>query len=148
MISETSDKLAIMEIKSLWGEALDNKDWALLLSLFTDEVDTDFSTYGIQPQKIPNSELIKSFVSGTFKRKELKTQHLYTNFRIEVKGDHAISKCNFIGQHFIKDFEGGEECNLRGEYIDELIRTENGWKINKITFHQFYITGNSKILFT
>jgi hypothetical protein len=145
-LQELMDKEAIRDIRTQWGEALDNKNWAQFESLFTDEIDTDFTAWGIPPQVIPKAYFVGMFSQKSFRRAELITQHLYTNFRISIEKDTATSVCNFIGQHYIPNFEGGEEYCLRGEYTDGLVRTPEGWKINKLKLRQFFATGNAALL--
>jgi SnoaL-like domain len=145
-LKELLDKEAIRDIRSRWGEALDNKNWAQFESLFTDDIDTDFTAWGIPPQKISKSNFVAMFSQQSFRNAALITQHLYANFRITIENDTATSVCNFIGQHHIPNFEGGAEYILKGEYTDGLIKTKEGWKINKLTFRQFYATGNAAIL--
>jgi hypothetical protein len=145
-LQELLDKEAIRDIRYQWGEALDNKNWAQFESLFTDEIDTDFTAWGIPPQRIPKAYFVAMFSQQSFKRADLITQHLYTNFRISIENDTATCVCNFMGQHFIPNFEGGEEYCLRGEYTDGLVKTKDGWKINKLKYRQFYATGNAALL--
>ena len=52
----------------------------------------------------------------------------------------------FLGQHYIRGFEGGEEFYLRADYKDQLIRTEHGWKIRAITLTTLFYVSCSAIL--
>ncbi len=101
------------------------KDWTLLESLFLEEVETDFSSYGVPPQKVRREDLVQSY-QHNLSREGLRTQHICSNFRITINDDTAHCISNFIGQHFIKEFEGGNEFYLRGEYHDQLTRTQTG----------------------
>jgi SnoaL-like domain len=145
-VQEIVDKMAIQEVRTKWGQALDNKNWAQFNSLFADETDTDFTAWGVAPQRVSKEYLVAMFSQQSFRRTDLITQHLYTNFSITIDADSATSVCNFLGQHFIPNFEGGEEYCLRGEYTDGLIRTADGWKINRLKLRIFYQTGNQAIL--
>ncbi len=140
------DKVAIQDLRYHFAEALDNKDWTLLASLFTDEVETDWTAWGIPRQTMAKADLVAIFSGGAFGRPELVTEHLYTNFRITLSGDRAISVSNFLGQHYTADFAGGSEFYLRGSYTDELARTDQGWKIRRFTLRVFYATGNPNLL--
>jgi SnoaL-like domain len=140
------DRYAIEQIRYKWGEALDHKNWELFDSLFADDIDTDFTAWGFPVQSIKKTDLVNIFRYGPFKNEQLKTQHIYTNFRIEIKEDKATSVCNFIGQHFIENFEGGNEYCLHGAYTDGLVKTNEEWKINNLKLSIFFQTGNVKIL--
>jgi 3-phenylpropionate/cinnamic acid dioxygenase small subunit len=144
-LQDLLDREAIKEVRALFAQALDYKDWTLLESLFLEEVDTDFTSYGIAPQRVRREELAGSY-RHNLNREGLRTQHITSNFRIVVHGNSAQCTSNFIGQHYIQGFEGGEEFYLRGEYRDQLVRTESGWKISALTFTLFYVSGNPAIL--
>ncbi len=140
------DKEAIRELRYKFAEALDYKNWSLLEDLFLEELDTDFTVWGVPPRKATRAELINSFKHPQ-SREGLKTQHIFSNFRITVEGDTATSKFYQLAQHYIQGFQGGEEFFLRAEYSDKLVRTEAGWKISGVTLAAiFYMTGNPDLL--
>ena len=125
---------------------MDYKDWTLFESLFTEEIEADFTAYGVPAQKVRREELRQSYQQN-LSREGLRTQHISSNFRITVNGDTAQCISNFLGQHYIKGFEGGEEFYLRAEDKDQLTRTKNGWKIRALTLTTlFYVSGNPAIL--
>lgn len=137
---ELADREAIRELFATFAEALDNRDWALLRRLCVDEVDTDYSAWGIAPQRMSADNLVGLF-RGSFWRPGLRTQHLYTNYRIRVTGDTARVVFNFLGQHYAPGFAEGEESVLRGEYTDTLERGTDGWKITGVTLRVFFTSG-------
>jgi 3-phenylpropionate/cinnamic acid dioxygenase small subunit len=140
------DREAIKEVRALLAQALDYQDWSLFESLFTEEVETDFTAYGVPARKVRREELRQSY-QHNLSREGLRTQHISSNFRITVNGDTAQCISNFLGQHYIQGFEGGEEFFLRAEYTDQLVRTEHGWKIRALTLTiLFYVSGNPAIL--
>ncbi len=145
-LQELLDREAIKEVRALLAQALDYKDWTLFESLFLEEVEADFTAYGVPAQKVRREDLRGSY-QHNLGREGLRTQHISSNFRITIDGDTARCVSNFLAQHYIKGFEGGEEFFLRAEYTDQLIRTEAGWKIAAITLSKlFYTSGNSAIL--
>ncbi len=140
------DREAIKELWYKFAEALDSKDWALLGSLVLDELDTDFTLWGLPAQKVRREDFIK-FFKHPQSRDGLKTQHIFSNFRISVEGDTARCKSYLLAQHYIQGFEGGEEFFLRAEYSDRLVRTEEGWKLSAVTLSAiFYMAGNPALL--
>ena len=145
-LQELLDREAIKEVRAQLAQSLDYQDWILFESLFLEEVEADFTPYGVPAQKVRREELRQSY-QHNLSREGLRTQHISSNFRITVHGDAAQCISNFFGQHYIKGFEGGEEFFLRAEYKDGLIRTENGWKIHALTLNKlFYVSGNPAIL--
>jgi len=147
-LQELLDREAIKEVRALLAQALDYKDWALFESLFLEEVEADFTAYGVPAQRVRREDLRGSY-QHSLSREGLRTQHISSNFRITVDGDGDTARCvsNFLAQHYIKGFEGGEEFFLRAEYTDQLILTDASWKISAITLSKlFYTSGNSAIL--
>jgi len=145
MVQELFDQEAIKEIRSLLAQALDYKDWTLFESLFMEEIDTDFTAYGVAPQRVRREDLRQSY-QHNLSREGLRTQHISSNFRITIDADTAQCTSNFLAQHYIQGFDGGEEFFLRAEHHDLLTRTTAGWKIRALTFKMFYVSGNPAIL--
>ena len=145
-VHELYDKEAIQQVRFRWAEALDNRDWELFKSLFTDSIDTDFTDWGIAIQTVDKENFVLNFFKKNLSKPNLKTQHLFSNFRISINRNEASSVCNFVGNHFIENFPDGQEYCLHGEYIDTLIKTMSGWKISGIKFKLRYQTGNQKLL--
>jgi len=145
MVQELLDREAIKEVRATFAQALDHKDWTLLESLFVEEVDTDFTAYGVPAQRVRREDVVKSY-QHNLSREGLRTQHISSNFRITINGDTAHCRSNFLAQHYIQGFAGGDEFFLRAEYHDQLTRTAIGWKISALTFTMFYTSGNPAIL--
>ena len=145
LVQELADREALRELFAAFAEALDNRDWTTLQQLCADEVDTDYRAWGITPQRMPADAFVGLF-RQSFWRPELKTQHLYTNFRIQVSGDVARVVFNFLGQHYAPGFAEGEESVLRGEYTDTLQRGADGWKITGVTLRVFFTSGAMNML--
>jgi 3-phenylpropionate/cinnamic acid dioxygenase small subunit len=134
------EREAIRELFYRFAAALDRCDWAGLRSLCADEIATDYSAWGIAPQPMSADAFVGLF-QQSFGRPELRTQHLYTNFRIRISGDSAQVVFNFLGQHYAPGFAAGEESFLRGEYRDTLRRDGAEWKISGVALHIFYASG-------
>lgn len=144
-IQELFDREAIKEVRARFAQALDFKDWTLFESLFLEELETDYADFGIPAQKMRREDLSKIF-KYAFGREGLRTQHIISNFRITVTGDTAQCISHFLGQHYIQGFEGGEEFDLKAQYTDQLVRTEDGWKIRAVKFTVFYTLGNRALI--
>ena len=139
------DRIAIEEVRHRYAQALDTQNWEALPPLFTAQVSTDFSDFGMPPQTVPQEAFIASFRQN-LSRPGLRTQHVFSSFRIVVTGDTATSVSNFVGHHFLPGFEGGEEFTLRGEYTDTLVRTAQGWQMSGVACKLFFMTGNPNLL--
>lgn len=144
-LNELVAKQAIQEVELRFAQSLDTKNWELASTLFTDHVKADFSAYGIPAKTMKKEELIGLF-QYSFRNEQLITEHLYTNFLIEVSGKTATCRFNFVGNHYVKGLEGGDDFYLFAQYDDKLEQTENGWKIGERTLAIFYTKGNGAML--
>ena len=146
-LQELLDREAIKEIRYNYAEGLDRQDWLLIENLLLEELDTDFTLWGLPSQRVSRTDFVNKFFKHSLSRVGLKTQHIFTNQRITIEGDRAICKSYQFAQHYLAGFEGGEEFFLRAEYTDQLVRTEDGWKISGVTLSAlFYMSGNPAIL--
>jgi 3-phenylpropionate/cinnamic acid dioxygenase small subunit len=145
-VAELLEKESIQALRINFAVALDNKDWKLFESLFAEEVETDWTAWGVPKQTMKKDDIVKMFSQQAFRRSELQTEHIYSNFRVNVSNNNASCVSNFVGFHHIPGFEGGDEFILRGEYADKLSKTHEGWKIHSLTLRIFYATGNAQIL--
>jgi 3-phenylpropionate/cinnamic acid dioxygenase small subunit len=63
------------------------------------------------------------------------TQHLLTNFRIDVAGDRASSICSVQAGHFGRGEARQARYELWGEYRDEWVKGPAGWRITQRQLH-------------
>lgn len=134
------DKEQIIEIHNQYAIALDTRDWSALVDLFSEDVSGNYG--GIETENRDGLiEMIRSFLGGCGP-----SQHLFSNHRIKINGDRASSA--FYGR--VMHAGLGEQKNLLfdfwGEYRDELLRTEQGWRISKRLQVPFHATGDASIL--
>lgn len=135
-------KDSIREVRCRFGWALDTRDWPLFESLFTAEVDTDFSALGAPASRMTAAELT-SMYRHAFRAEGTRTQQVYSNFFIEVAGTTAECRSYLHGQHFTPGFPGGEEFQIRAAYQDRLVLQEGRWRINGTKLIVFFVTGNA-----
>ena len=81
------DRLAVAECVYRYATAVDTRDWAMYRSLFADEVEIDFSSYG--PGLPPVTMAADDWVAGL---KPLfaglaATQHMMSNPLVELEGE-------------------------------------------------------------
>ena len=73
------------------------------------------------------------------------TQHILGLPSIHIQGDKATSRCYYMAQHVRADMNP-PTFMLGGWYDDDLIRTENGWRIIKRRGVPLWGDGNAEIL--
>ncbi len=134
------DKEEIIEMINQYALCLDDRKWDLLKDLFTEDVQINFG--GIERDGIEDFiDMIKDHLGGCGP-----SQHLFSNYRITVDGDKATAA--FYGR--VMHAGVGEQKDVLfdfwGEYMDELIRTPNGWRTCRRSQRPFNITGDISIL--
>jgi 3-phenylpropionate/cinnamic acid dioxygenase small subunit len=120
------DKLAIQEIAVRYAAGADQRRWDLWEQIFTDPIELFMSPRSQETRRISRAkwiELEKSIVESY-----AATQHALSNFMIDIDGDKAICQVNVQARHFVKDTQSHDGY---GYYSFHMIRTAEGWKINK-----------------
>ena len=74
------------------------------------------------------------------------THHNVGNFRVTVAGDSATSKANFYAVHEGINHCAGEHYSCWGEYDDEWVRTDHGWRVSRRTYRNFVIDGTVDVV--
>jgi hypothetical protein len=75
---------------------------------------------------------------GSPRDDEAMSIHFATNPRVDVDDDTAVGK--FTGLLLTADAESGRSFWCCGRYIDEFVRTDDGWKFTKVKFHYAMFT--------
>ena len=136
-----SDRAEISEVRSRYARALDTKDWELMRTVFAEDGYADFGLG--QPFK-GIDEIIRGCRSQMDSLDH--TQHFMGNHEIEVDGDRARGRLKLIGSAFLKTDTGAPSACLRGDYIDEYVRTDQGWRIARRELTVAWGEGNTGIL--
>jgi ketosteroid isomerase-like protein len=142
-IRRLEDRVAISETVINYARAIDLNDWQLYASLFTDPVHIDFSEAGLPANDFPRDAFIGFASAGLGGFDAL--QHLSPNHVVEFDDtdpDRAICYSYMYAQHHIEGAEGGDFYLMRGRYTNELRRTPEGWKIERLTQHLSWLEGN------
>lgn len=124
-MSDADDRFSIIATLDRYSECLDTRDWARLAEVFTDDVDMDFEAWHEQGlAKV--TQIIRSYLDGCGP-----SQHLLGNYRIELDGDRASSRCYCRVMHQGKGEHQGKRYETWIEYADWLVRTDSGWLSEK-----------------
>ena len=124
---------------------IDTRDWALLRSIFTDEIEMDFSSYSGQPG---SKMLADDWVDGvkvTFTGLDA-TQHVMSNPMVDVDGDRGRLRMYMKAEHFLRNVSGSDDFALGGYYEDRLIKRAGAWKIEAVTLTILWNRGNRHIM--
>jgi ketosteroid isomerase-like protein len=134
------DRWAIADTLSNYCLAVDTRDFALLDSVLTEDVDCIFQT-GAQTGRAN----VKDFISGVLATLTA-TQHNLTSSVVTGDGDHATGKTYLLVQHVKDGIEGGNTLLMGGTYHDEFRREPAGWRIARRQLIGTWRTGNPAVL--
>lgn len=148
-----ADKAAIERIVYSYATGIDSKDWALWRSIYADEVSVLFRPIqdsGFQGSRgdvqewttMPADEWVSSCrVLFTGLRA---TQHTMSNPIIDIDGDEATCTMYMQATHFLPDET--EPYTIGGYYVDQLVRTDEGWRIRSVNLNVSWHTGDPGLL--
>jgi len=143
-LEELLDRAAITDVVNRYATGLDRRNWPLLRSIFTDEIDMEYSSVGIKPGRfsadrwVRNSEVLFAGFGPT--------QHTLTNHVIELAGDAAHCVMYMRAEHFIEEVAPSENrWTIGGYYSVDLKRFPSGWLIHAMGLHVTWQTGNREL---
>jgi hypothetical protein len=123
--------------------AVDRKEWDRARGFFADQIRVDFtSLVGGQPAVIKADDLIGSWKTSLFADK--KTLHLRGNHLVTLNGDKASVYSHGYAWNQLPGF-GTDLWEVWGNYLHEMERTPQGWKVVAMAFNKTYERGNSII---
>jgi hypothetical protein len=142
-IRRLEDRALIGEQVTKYAMGVDRRDWTMFAGCFTDPVHTDYSGLGSPAGTFARAD----FVAGvaTALNGFTATQHISPNHVIEFDDndpDRAICHSYMYAQHLLKGSENGEFYLLRGSYTNHMLRTRDGWRIERIVQRVGWSDGN------
>ncbi len=140
-VQALSDRDEIIELRSRYGRALDERDWNLMRTVFAEDATADFALG-------TPFEGIEDIVRGCRSQMDSldHTQHFMGNHEVELDGDRARGRHKLIGSAFLHTNIGAPTATLYGDYVDEYVRTDQGWRISRRTLSIAWGEGNVAIL--
>lgn len=148
IMSETvADHAEMVRIADALDAAVDAKDWDLARSFFADTIDVDFtSLVGGEPATIPADALIAGWSSNLTAEKT--SFHLRGNHRITFQDDGTATMLshgyawNRMERGALSENGGDPLWEVWGTYVHGFVETENGWKVDAMTFTATAERGN------
>ncbi|HLZ69406.1 MAG TPA: nuclear transport factor 2 family protein [Dehalococcoidia bacterium] len=139
-----ADRAAISDVLHRYATGLDMRDFALLRSIFTDEIEMDYSSIGMKPGRMMADDWVESarVLFAGFDA----TQHLSANHVHVIRGDEATCTSYMRAEHFVLNSEGENYYTMGGCYTNRLIRTPDGWKLCGVTLTVTWNRGNRHVL--
>jgi hypothetical protein len=125
-----ADKEQIAEVLIRYATGIDSKDWPLLRSCWTDEIDVDYGDLGHFATAEALTDLMRQIHDGMGP-----TYHRITNVVITADGDRATARSYVHALLMAMPDDSASWVEALGHYDDELVRTPDGWRISRRTAH-------------
>ena len=122
------DRADIEHLLVQYATGIDQRDWKLFRSCFTDDALGDYGDIGT----FVGADRLTDFMIAAH-RGFGSTNHMLSNFVIHVDGDQATAR-SYV--HVVLAFahDRGAWIDGVGTYEDTLVRTNSGWRIAQRTF--------------
>jgi 3-phenylpropionate/cinnamic acid dioxygenase small subunit len=128
MNHDRSDHELIGDVLVRYATGIDTKDWSLFRTCFTDDVNADYGDIGVWS----GVDEITDYMTAAHARMP-RTNHMMSNFSIEVDGDHA-SATSYVHVVLVIAADPLMWIDGVGQYADELVRSDDGWRIRERTY--------------
>jgi ketosteroid isomerase-like protein len=118
------DERDIVAVAKRYCRALDTKDWPLLEAVFT----PDATAYLGNNTELVGIAAVVGRIRAALEHLDI-SQHLVGNHDVAIDGDAATHSCYLQAQHVRRAADGGPNYIVAGRYEDQLVRTDDGWRI-------------------
>ncbi len=137
--AEAADHAEIAQLLQRYGQALDEKRYELLDTVFVPGAALRYEMEGGRPSTYP--EMLKLFAE--FNSAFWYTQHMFSNPVLELDGERARSVCRLFASHVQQPLAGGRNLwVVYGVYHDRLVRRPEGWRIEERVFRGLHTEGS------
>lgn len=136
------DESEIARTLNQFVRAVDTRDYALMRSCLTGQVDFDYSELGTS---FP-SDADQLVAAVRERHRGLHgVQHVTSNLIVEIDGDRAECHCNYLATHSFPNPLGGHLWTVAGRYRYRVVRLEGAWKIAACKIWVTWASGNRGI---
>ncbi len=126
----SSDQDQIREVLIRYATAIDQKDWALFKTCWSQDALADYGQLGQFADVEALTEVFRAAHDGMGP-----TYHRMSNSVIDVDGDQATVRCYFHAVLMLIPGDATNWIDTVGHYDDVFVRTAEGWRIGSRTAH-------------
>ena len=138
-LQQISDRIEINDLLIRYTRAIDQKDWDLLDTVFTPDAEVDYVSSGGIKGSYPEVRAWLEKVLALFPI----TVHYVTNSEVTLQGDRAAARTAVYNPMFLGNAGGSlHQFAVGAYYVDELVRTQAGWRIAKRREEQAFLEGS------
>jgi 3-phenylpropionate/cinnamic acid dioxygenase small subunit len=138
-LQQISDRIEINDLLIRYTKAIDQKDWKLLDTVFMPDAEVDYVSSGGIKGSYPEARAWLEKALAIFPV----TVHYVTNSEVTLQGDRAAARTAVYNPMFFEKPDGAMHHFAVGAfYVDELVRTKDGWRIAKRREEQAFLEGS------
>jgi 3-phenylpropionate/cinnamic acid dioxygenase small subunit len=123
-----ADREQIAEVLIRYATGIDSKDWPLLRSCWTDEIDVDYQQLGRFTSADALTDVMRQLHDNMGP-----TYHRMSNFVIAIDeaGDRATVRSYVHAVLMLQPDDSTNWVDALGHYDDVFVRTPDGWRISE-----------------
>lgn len=137
-----ADRLEIDDLLTRYATGVDRRDWDLWETCFTPDARIDYTAFGGIAGPV---KTVRAWLEEVMPRFEM-SQHLVVNRDVTIEGDTARSRAAFFNPMALATPQGRVLFFEGGYYVDRLVRTPAGWRIDERVEEFSYSTRLSPLL--
>lgn len=138
------DRADISQVLHSYATAIDTRDWDLLATCFTEDLEADFRDFGGR-EVVKGRDVWLEIIKGTIQGLDA-TQHLTANHVHQIDGDTATLTAYLQALHRLDTARSDPEYTVGRYYTCEMVRTNDGWRMRRNTLKVTWHRGNRDIL--
>ncbi len=136
---EISDRFEINDLLTRYTVAIDTKDWNLLDRCFVPDAQLDYTSAGGVKGAYPE---VRKWLEAALAPFPV-TVHYITNSVVELAGDAAKARTAVYNPMGFQNKDGSMHYfNVGAYYVDDLVRTDEGWRIKTRTEQTAFMDGD------
>lgn len=135
------DRLAILDLLARFTRAQDDRNPAAYDDIFTEDAVCEFGRLGV----FEGRDVIRDFLGAALLSFSY-TQHRVIGTVIEGTPTGASTRTYYSARHVRPGVEGGETCITGGEYFDEFVRADDGWRMSRRRIASGFMEGNPEVM--
>ena len=146
LVQRLIDESDLRDLIHRYAFGLDNEDWELWRSVFTDIVTIDMTDYqpgrpvrpGVADRVVAGIQALFAGLDGS--------QHFIGSHRYAIDGDRATITAHMRAEHWMTTGKGSDRYTMYGTYTDEAVRTPDGWKLETVRLTLIREEGNRYLM--
>ena len=138
-LEQISDRIEIDDLLTRYTRAIDTKDWKLLDTCFTPDAHVDYTSSGGTKGAYPEVRAWLEKALAPFPM----AMHFISNSTVTLEGDSARTRTYVLNPMGFPNEDGSLHIFTVGAYyVDQLVRTDEGWRIAERIEEQGFLEGS------